>query len=126
MDMDFPHPRKAVMAGERKADFKSLIASATARQATSRTVSAMLSPDAAVRDRRDFMGGRIAFFALAEPGKRRQCASGAFWMDGADNVSDASAKIELPVNLEGSTKGNANARETVMPALQDTKWGTEL
>lgn len=126
MDMDFPHPRKAAKAADRQASYASLVASATARQATSMTVSAMLSNRHAMPTATDFAGSRIRFFAGRAAGLRGANAGGAFWSHDEANDLGLGSKVELPVNLDGSTKGNAEARETETPELQDAKWGTEL
>lgn len=61
MDMDFPHPRHAARIGLQKADYVSLVASATSRQATSRTVGALQSIGRDHVDETDILGNRIAF-----------------------------------------------------------------
>ena len=126
MDMDFPHPRKAAQAGQQKSDYISLVASATARQANSRTVCAMLTTKAGQRDGRDFMGSRIAFFASSTPGQRGQFVGGAFWTGDTAQQSSPQKETLISVNLADSTKGNADGAEQDMPAMQGTKWGTEL
>ena len=129
MDMDFPHPRRAESAGTQKADYSALVASATFRQATSRTVSLLLSAPRAYRDDSDVLGSRIAYFA------QRSCRGsasprGAFWIAGSDQqhgqVLASPATFELPVNLADSTNSNSIQSYTIKPELQVTERGTEL
>lgn len=109
----------------RKTDYSALVASATAQQATSRTISALLSVPRVENGVTDVLGGRIAFFAQAS-GSRANGARGAFWIYGPDQGSQMPNKMTLPVNLAGSTKGNLTELETVEPELQVAEWGTEL
>jgi hypothetical protein len=126
MDMDFPHPRNAKQAGEKHADYSALIASAISRQASSKTVGAMLTSAGAVADGRDFIGRRIAFFGQSAADAKQRNVFGAFWNVGDDTPRGAAAKFELPVNPDGSTKGNSKEQLCVTPEKQETPWGTEL
>lgn len=129
MDMDFPHPRHAARTGLRKADYVSLVATATARQATCRTVSALLSaPHQQLGDQggdSDVLGSRIAFFARTGRTDRMK-AKGAFWMSGQDQNPIMPNIFEFPINLTDSTDSNADQLETVKPDLQAAERGTEL
>jgi hypothetical protein len=129
MDMDFPHPRHAESAGTRKADYSALVATATLRQATSRTVSALLSAPRLQRGDADVLGSRIAYFAHRS-GNRAAAVRGAFWIAGSDpqrvQVPASPAKFELPVNLAGSTNGNSIPSYTIKPEYQVAERGTEL
>lgn len=130
MDMDFPHPRHAVHAGSNRADYSALVASATSRQATSRTVSALLSAPLLQLDDADVLGSRIAFFAKTDRNVAVS-ARGAFWMIGPDQiksnpVSTILNAFELPVNLAGLTNSNSDQSLTVNPEYQVAERGTEL
>jgi hypothetical protein len=125
MDMDFPHPRQAERNGLRKADYVTLVASATSRQATSRTVSALLSTPREQAGDVDILGSRIAFFART--GRYDASgAHGAFWMSGQDQCPPIIEKFELPINLADSADRNSNQSYTVNPDVQVTERGTEL
>ena len=125
MDMDFPHPRRAESAGTRKADYSALVASATSRQATSRTVSALLSAPRLGGDDADVLSSRIAYFAQRS-GNRAATPRGAFWIAGSNQDSALPNKLGLPVNLAGSTNGNSIQSYTIKPELQVAERGTEL
>ena len=124
MDMDFPHPRRAASAGTRKADYSALVATATFRQATSRTVSALLSAPRLEGDDADVLSSRIAYFA--QRSGNLASTRGAFWIAGSDQNSALPNKFGLPVNLAGSTNGNSIQSYTIKPELQVTERGTEL
>ena len=129
MDMDFPHPRRAASAGTQKADYTALDVTATSRQATSRTVSALLAATLTYRDDSDVLGSRIAYFAQRSS---RGSASprGAFWIAGLDQqhgqVLASPARFELPVNLAASTNSNSIQSYTTKPENQVAERGTEL
>lgn len=129
MDMDFPHPRRAESAGTHKADYSALIATATARQATSRTVSAMLSAPRLGGQDTDALGSRIAYFAQ-RAGNRATAPRGAFWI--ADRTAGCNQhpaqqnKFECPVNLAGSTNSNSIQSYTIKPEYLGAERGTEL
>ena len=130
MDMDFPHPRHAARTELQKADYVLLIASATSRQATSRTVSALLSAPCERVDKTDIMGSRIAFFAKPDR-NNTTLARGAFWMNEPETAKNDRNSImpntfELPINLDDSTYGNSIQLLTVKPEIQVTERGTEL
>jgi hypothetical protein len=125
MDMDFPHPRRTESAGTRKADYSALVASATSRQATSRTASALRSAPRAYRDDSDVLGSRIAYFAQRS-GRGSAAPRGAFWIAGLDQHPETPARFELPVNLADSTNSNSIQSYTIKPELQVTERGTEL
>ena len=125
MDMDFPHPRRAESAGTHKADYTALIASATFRQANSRTVSALLSAPRLNGQDADVLGSRIAYFAMRS-GNRAASPRGAFWIDGSDKHPGLQHKFELPVNLAGSTNCNSIQSYTRKPEYQVAERGTEL
>jgi hypothetical protein len=125
MDMDFPHPRHATSAGTRKADYSALIATATLRQANSRTVSALLSAPRLHGGDTDVLGSRIAYFS-ARSGNRAATPRGAFWITGSDQHSVLPNKFGLPVNLAGSTNGNSISSYTIKPENQVAERGTEL
>jgi hypothetical protein len=125
MDMDFPHPRQAARSGLQQADYAALVASATARQANSHTVSALLSMrcDAVVGT--DMLGSRIAFFA--KTGRYNAAvARGAFWMKESDQVPNMPNRTESPVNLADSVNSNSIQSDTVKPDVQVAERGTEL
>ena len=125
MDMDFPHPRRATSAGTQKADYSALVATATFRQATSRTVSALLSAPRAYRDDTDVLGSRIAYFAQRS-GRGSAAPRGAFWIAGLDQYPEMPAKFELHVNLADSTNGNSIQSYIINPENQVAERGTEL
>ena len=125
MDMDFPHPRRAASAGTQKADYSALVATATSRQATSRTVSALLSAPHSDGKDADVLGSRIAYFAHRS-GNRAASPRGAFWIGGPDDRSVIPVRAELPVNLADSTNSNSIQSYTIKPELQVTERGTEL
>ena len=125
MDMDFPHPRRAESAGSHKADYTSLIASATTRQASSRTVNALLSAPRLGGREADTLGSRIAYFAH-QGGSCAVSTRGAFWIAGSDHGQKLHNKFELPVNLAGSTNSNSIPSYTIKPELQVAERGTEL
>ena len=125
MDMDFPHPRRTESAGTYKADYAALIATATSRQANSRTVSALLSAPRSHGQDTDVLGSRIAYFAMRS-GNRAASPRGAFWIDGSDKHLSVKNKFEFPVNLAGSTNGNSIQSYTIKPELQVAERGTEL
>ena len=129
MDMDFPHPRRAASAGTQKADYSALVATATFRQATSRTVSLLLSAPRAYRDDSDVLGSRIAYFAQRS-GRGSATPRGAFWIAGLDqqhgHVLASPARFELPVNLAASTNSNSIQSHTINPENQVAERGTEL
>ena len=125
MDMDFPHPRRAESAGTQSADYSALIATATSRQANSRTVSALLSAPRLGGQDADVLGSRIAYFAKRS-GNRAASPRGAFWIAGSDHGSVLQNKFELPVNLAGLTNGNSDQSYTIKPEMQVAERGTEL
>jgi hypothetical protein len=125
MDMDFPHPRHAASAGTQKADYSALVATATLRQATSRTVSFLLSAPRLQRGDADVLGSRIAYFAQ-RGGNRAATPRGAFWIAGSAKDPASPAKFELPVNLAGSTNSNSIQPYTIKPGDQVAERGTEL
>jgi hypothetical protein len=125
MDMNFPHPSRTNQAGQQKADYSALVAAATSRQATSRTVSALL---AARNERVGEVGtldSRIAFFARR--GKHRpNPAHGAFLPAACGNVQAPVAKFESAVNPADSVNGKFKQLDAVKPELQVAERGTEL
>jgi hypothetical protein len=129
MDMDFPHPRRALSAGSRKADYAALVATATSRQATSQTVSALLSPAGLAADDGDTLVSRIAYFSQRS-GNRAATARGAFWVPDLRRLdrhdSGLLTKFGLAVNLDGSTNGNSIQSYTIKPDIQVAERGTEL
>jgi hypothetical protein len=129
MDMDFPHPRRALSAGSRKADYAALVATATSRQATSRTVSALLSPASLIHDDSENLVSRIAYFSQRS-GNRAATARGAFWVPDSRQLdrqeSGVLTKLGLAVNLAGSTNGNSIQSYTIKPDYQVAERGTEL
>ena len=125
MDMDFPHPRRAESAGLQKADYPALVAAATFRQATSRTVSALLSTPRLGKDEADVLGSRIAYFAERR-GTLAASPRGAFWIGGPDDRSALSDRAELPVNLADSTNSNSIQSYIINPEKQVAERGTEL
>lgn len=129
MDMDFPHPRRALSAGSRKADYAALVATATLRQATSQTVSALLSPSALAQYDTENLVSRIAYFSQRS-GNRAATARGAFWIpdDGRLDRQESGVltKLGLAVNLAGSTNGNSIQSYTIKPDYQVAERGTEL
>lgn len=125
MDMDFPHPRHAESAGTRKTDYSALIATATSRQAASRTVSFLLAAPRLHRGDTHILASRIAYFAQ-KGGNRAATPRGAFWIAGSAKDPASPAKFELPVNLAGSTNGNSIQSYTVKPEVQVAERGTEL
>ncbi len=125
MDMDFPHPRHAARSGLQQADYAALVATATARQASSRTVSALLSMRCEAVEETDMLGSRIAFFA--KTGRYNTAmARGAFWMKELDQGSVMPNATELPVNLADSVNSNSIQSDTVKPEIQVAQRGTEL
>jgi hypothetical protein len=125
MDMDFPHPRHTAGAGMRQADYSALVATAASRQATSRTVSALLSAPRLQMDDGDALASRMAYFAHRN-GKGATTVRGAFWIAGSDPYLAVPNKFESPVNLAGSTNGNSIQSETIKPEYQVAERGTEL
>jgi hypothetical protein len=129
MDMDFPHPRRALSAGSRKADYAALVATATSRQATSQTVSALLSPASLIHDDSENLVSRIAYFSQRS-GSRAATARGAFWVPDSRQLdrqeSGVLTKLGLAVNLAGSTNGNSIQSYTIKPDYQVAERGTEL
>ena len=125
MDMDFPHPRQAARAGTQQADYTALVATATSRQANSRTVSALLSAPRLNGQDTDVLGSRIAYFS-ARSGNRATSPRGAFWIAGSNQDSAFPNKFGLPVNLAGSTNGNFSQSYTIKPEMQVAERGTEL
>ncbi|MEQ1538135.1 MAG: hypothetical protein ABL928_04340 [Sphingorhabdus sp.] len=129
MDMDFPHPRRALSAGSRKADYAALVATATSRQATSQTVSALLSPAGLAQDDTENLVSRIAYFSQRS-GNRAATARGAFWIPDSRQLdrqeSGVLTKLGLAVNLAGSTNGNSIQSYTIKPDYQVAERGTEL
>lgn len=129
MDMDFPHPRTSASAGTQKADYSALVATATSRQATSRTVSALLSAPCRDGGDADGLGSRIAYFAQ-RTSNRAGTVCGAFWIIGPNqNNGQGTAqhsKFELPVNLTSSTNCNSIQSYIVKPEYQVAERGTEL
>lgn len=123
MDMNFLHPRKGKRTGDNKAQFAALVATATARQATSLTVGAMMNRSSAYQQDADILGSRIAFFAQDSVVARKQTKGGSFWSLDQGIVQE---NAELPVNLSGSTKGNEEERDYTAPETQGAQWGTEL
>lgn len=125
MDMDFPHPRHAARTGLQQADYSALVATATARQASSRTVSALLSTRCEAVAEIDMLGSRIAYFA--KTGRYNAAmARGAFWMKELDQGSVMPNATELPVNLADSVNSNSIQSDTVKPDVQVAQRGTEL
>ena len=125
MDMDFPHPRRALSAGLQNADYAALIATATSRQAASQTVSALLSSARLAQDDADILVSRIAYFSQRS-GNRAATARGAFWIAGTNHDSALPNKFGLPVNLAGSTNGNSIQSYTIQSETQAAERGTEL
>jgi hypothetical protein len=125
MDMDFPHPRRAESAGMHKADYSALVATATARQATSRTVSALLSAPSLSEKDTDALASRMAYFAERTE-NRVSFPRGSFWVTSTSNGSATNIKFELPVNLAGSTNSNSIQSYTIQPKFQVAERGTEL
>lgn len=125
MDMNFPHPRRSTSAGSQKADYFALIATATATQATSRTVRALLRGPRHSRGVSDALEGRIDFFS--KKGMRTSRAvTGAFLPAQEEKLPEHPTEFESSVNLADSTYGKNNQLETVQPELQVTERGTEL
>lgn len=125
MDMDFPHPRHAASAGTRKADYSTLVATAAACQANSRTVSALLSAPLLHGPDADVLGSRIAYFA-ERSSNRAATPRGAFWIAASDHFPEPTKTFELPVNLAGSTDGNSIQSYKRQPEHQVAERGTEL
>ena len=125
MDMDFPHPRRAASAGAQKADYSALVATATFRQASSRTVSALLSAPRLGGDTVDVLGSRIAYFANRS-GNYAASPRGAFWIGGSDQSLAIPIRSESPVNLADSTNSNSIQSYTIKPENQVAERGTEL
>ena len=125
MDMDFPHPRRAESAGTQRSDYSALVASATSRQATSRTVSALLSAPRLGGQDADVLNSRIAYFAQ-RGGNRAAAPRGAFWIAGSNRELALPNKLGSPVNLAGSTNGNSIQSYIIHPENQVAERGTEL
>jgi hypothetical protein len=115
MDMNFPHPRHMSEPEAQTADYSVLVASATSRQAASRTVSALLTVAEGRVGENDQMSGRLDFFA-ANGGKPVSSACGAFWP----------AKFESAVNPAGSRNIKVDHTVIIRPESQVTERGTEL
>jgi hypothetical protein len=115
MDMNFPHPRRATEAGAQPAEYSALIASAIARQASSHTVSALLTAQRGRVGEIDALDSRMAFFAYPTD-KQALHARGAF----------LPAKFESAVNLADSNNVKFNQSQTVKPEYQAAARGTEL
>jgi hypothetical protein len=125
MDMDFPHPRRADGVGTQKADYSALVASATSRQATSQTVSALMASPLLNREDVDVLGSRIAYFAQRSS-NRAATPRGAFWIAGSQKDLVQPNKFESPVNLADSTNSNSLQSYTIKPEIQVAERGTEL
>jgi hypothetical protein len=125
MEMNFPHPRRDAEAGLRKADYASLVASATAVQATSRTVRALLGAPRERVGENDALESRIAFFAKRN-GKAPNRAHGAFFPAYKNGLAASTAKSETCVNLSSSTNRKDVGLGIVQPELQVAERGTEF
>jgi hypothetical protein len=121
MDMNFPHPRRAKEAGLTKASYFDLVASATASQATSRTVSALLKGSAARLEEIDGLEIRMVFFGKGG----LQSAHGAF-LPRTERHFVQEEKFECAVNPADSVNGKSVCLETVKPELQVAERGTEF
>jgi hypothetical protein len=125
MDMNFPHPRHAAQAGQRKPDYSALIASASHRQAMSPTVRALLRGPGEQTSGMDVLSSRICFFGaggadVTEP------ARGSFLPDFTEQLAAPAAKFESAINLAGSTYGKDDALNLAQPELQVAERGTEF
>lgn len=123
--MNFPHPRSGAEAGTTKADYFALVASATSRQATSRTVRALLHGPRDFAGNCDVLESRINFFARHDA-KTPRYARGAFLPALRNEFTTPPAKFESAVNLADSTNGKNDQLETVQPELQVAERGTEF
>lgn len=121
MDMNFPHPRRTNEAGLGKADYFALVATATASQATSRTVSALLAGSNASTAEDDALDCRMAFFG--KTGARR--ARGAF-LPRAFQSSVQKEMFESAVNPADSANGKPVQLDAVKPEVQVAERGTEF
>jgi hypothetical protein len=125
MDMNFPHPSRAAKAGAIKADYFALVATATSRQATSRTVSALLAAPRGVMSEIDALDSRIAFFARNGMGRTVQ-PRGPFWLAADSGQAVVPGKFESAVNPDGSNNIKFDQSEAVKPELQVAERGTEV
>lgn len=121
MDMSFPHPLRVTKAGLGTANYSALVATATSRQASSRTVSALLTKHRADEREINLMGSRMAFFAHGG----RQRVHGAFLPE-AFTVSAHEQKFESSVNPADSVNGKAIRLDAVKPEVQVAERGTEF
>jgi hypothetical protein len=125
MDMNFPHPRRGVEAGAQKADYLALVASATAAQATSRTVRALLHGPRVGFEESDILESRINFFAKGGL-KLSRHVRGAFLPTFQEKKMALPARFESAVNLADSIYGKVDQLQTVQPESQVTERGTEF
>lgn len=121
MEMDFTLSRRKSRPGSGKADYFALVANATAVQATSPTVSALLARQRASVAHVNVMDGRLAFFG--QRGTSRIC--GAFLPDQSDR-SDPIEKFEGAVNRSDSANGKFVRLHAIKPELQVAERGTEF
>jgi hypothetical protein len=121
MDMNFPHPRRVKEAGLTKANYFDLVASATASQATSQTVSALLKGSAARLEEVDGLESRMAFFGKGGT----QYVNGAF-LPQPELHFIQEEKFECAVNPADSVNSKFICLETVKPELQVAERGTEF
>jgi hypothetical protein len=125
MEMNFPHPRQANQAGQKKADYSALIATATSRQATSRTVRALLAAQTERLALTGTLESRISFFAQ-NGNMRHKLAGGAFLPMAAEHGLAPVAKFESAVNPDDSVNGKCDQLDAVKPELQAAERGTEF
>jgi hypothetical protein len=125
MDMSFQHQRRRTTAGLQKADYASLVASATAVQATSLTVRALLSTPRERVNEIDALESRMNFFAK-RGGSTTRRTRGAFLPTNHSITVATAAKSETCVNLSGSVSGKDVELGFVQPEVQVAERGTEF
>jgi hypothetical protein len=121
MEMNFPHPRRNAKAWQGKPDYDVLVATATSRQATSQTVSALLAGHRTSDEGSSIIAGRMAFFGRHGTAHAR----GAF-LPSVDDKPAQVHKFESAVNRADSTNGKPIQLDSVKPELQVAERGTEF
>lgn len=116
--MNFRHQRSSARAGSAEVDYSTLVASVMSRQASSRTVRALLYE-------KNGVDSRIDFFARHGANAPRH-ARGPFLPTAGNGGSHEKVHAESTVNLADSRYGKDVQIDPVQPELQVAERGTEF
>jgi hypothetical protein len=110
MNLDFPHPRQRATMQVRRSNFAALVAVASARQTTSRTVQSMISLAELPQAEMDPLHGRIAYFA-----KSRLLQAHGVYGAFSPECCKTQENHESAVNPAGSTYRKSDPLNPVLP-----------